>query len=70
MFFFKWKYIIQQKAKRRVAQSVTKYAFQTVNNYRGITLNSFTILCNRLATICEQENIYCKEQGGGGPQET
>ena len=40
------------------------------NNYRGITLNSclgklfFTILYNRLATIFEQEKIYCKEQGG------
>ena len=41
------------------------------NNYRGITLNSClgklfcTILYNRLATIFEQENIYCKEQGVG-----
>ena len=39
------------------------------NNYRGITLNSClgklfcTILYNRLATIFEQEKIYCKEQG-------
>ena len=40
------------------------------NNYRGITLNSClgklfcTIRYNRLATIFELENIYCKEQGG------